>query len=247
MLAAAVYLWVKIPLGNVPQTAQSHFNGFSKHLCSLSLLNHFNAHLPIIHNILLNCTNSTGIKKFMLTILMKHDDQLHKLWAQLPPPAFHTAQTRIASVTGLKPLSGCSALPVDFKPSSCWILCLQSLPVIPQHCLQGCTHPVGSSKLTAWTSRTRKAPLEKNWFWDNSPARAFLLHGLEADATKLQMYVLQIDPNTNLRDCLSPSCYKIFFLGSDLILTQLCTGVSVSSSNWVVSHISNLRKQCTFI
>lgn len=33
----------------------------------------------------------------MLTVVIKHDDQLHKLPAQMPPPAFHTAQTRISS------------------------------------------------------------------------------------------------------------------------------------------------------
>lgn len=36
-----------------------------------------------------------AFKKFMLTVLNKHDDQLHKLWAQMPP-AFHTAQKRIS-------------------------------------------------------------------------------------------------------------------------------------------------------
>lgn len=164
----------------------------------------------------------------MLTVVIKHDDQLHKLWAQTSPPAFHTAQTRISSESLHWNLSqGCSALLADFRHfslCSCWILCLQLLPVTSQHCLQGCIHPVGRCKSTAWTSRTSKAPLKETWFWDNLHSRAFLLHGLEVDATKLQMYALQIDPNTNLSDCLSPSCYKIFFLGSDLILTQLSTG-----------------------
>lgn len=154
----------------------------------------------------------------MLTVLIKHDVQLHKLRAQMPPPAFHTAQTRISSVTGLKPFSGCS----------CWLQALQPLflldsepaitasdtPALPAKFK---IHPLGRSKLTAWTSRARTGPLKGTWFWDNSPSRACLLCGLETDATKLQMYVLQTDPNTNLNDCLSPSCYKIFFLGSDLI------------------------------
>lgn len=63
------------------------------------------------------------------------------------------------------------------------------------------------------------------------------------DAMKLQMYTVQLKPNTNLGDCLSLSCNRIFYLGFDLILTWYLTAVSMTISNWVVLHLFNLRKQ----
>lgn len=60
---------------------------------------------------------------------------------------------------------------------------------------------------------------------------------------KLQMYTLQLGPDTSWGDYLSLSYYRIFCLGFDLIFMQYLTGVSVTSSNWVVLHLSNLRKQ----
>lgn len=154
-------------------------------------------------------------------------------------------------VTGLKPFSGLSGFLVDvrhFWSWSCRIRCLQSLPAESQHCLQGCIHSIGRSKLTAWSSRARKAPLKGIWFWGDAPSRASLSPWTGGvNATKLQMYTLQLEPNTSWGDCLSLSYYRILYLGFDLVLTRYLTGVSVTSSNWAVLHLSNLRKQCFFI
>lgn len=154
-------------------------------------------------------------------------------------------------VTGLKPFPGFSAFLIDvghFCPWSCRIWCLQPLPAVPQLCLRGCIHSVGRSKLTAWSSRARKAPLKGIWSWDDVPSRASLSSWTGGvHTTKLQMYTLELEPNTSWGDCLSLSYYRLLYLGFDLILTWYLTGVSVTSSNWAILHLSNFRKQCIFI